>query len=635
LGASLAIAVVASTAVLGMAAPVASAQGGILPTAGNLVISAPSTVAPDQGFTFTVTLENSTGYTGTVDANVSGDGYLTSATSQSISSGQQVSFTAESEGSGSISISVSASNSLVVGTPSSDSAVVPIGGVTTNGSCADVSGYSFGISLPSTATAGSPVEANITACYNGTPSGYPGEVSLSSTDSAASFNPQTVAFDGSETAYSEVTFETNGEQYVTASGDDGGSGTSNLVDVGGVTTNGSCADVSGYSFGVSVPSSATVGQPTTVGLTSCDNGTLAPYYGNVNLTSSDPAATFDPSSVSFNGNESATAAVTFETSGTQYVYAAGTAGGNGTSNPVAVTGSTSVSIGLTRYGGSTRDQTAELISQAQWTAGSAQAVVLARNDDYPDALAGGPLAVKMGGPLLLTPTSGLTSSVQAEIQRVLPTGKTVYVLGGVDAISSNVVSQLEGLGYNVTRLGGNTRYGTAIQIAQALGDPTTVFLATGINYPDALSAGPAAALNDGTILLTDGSSESSDTAAYLAAHPGATVYAVGGPACSADPAATCLMGSDRYGTATALATHFFPNATVAGFATGLNYPDALTGGPFMAAKSGPIILVPTSGALPSEDTSYLSDQTGITTGYVFGGTAAVGSDVYSEIQSRE
>src|SRR5665213_796987 len=104
---------------------------------------------------------------------------------------------------------------------------------------------------------------------------------------------------------------------------------------------------------------------------------------------------------------------------------------------------------LTRVAGADRIATSVRISEIGFPNKlSATAVVLARADDFADELAGGPLAARFQGPLLLTPTSGLTDAVRLEIQRVLAVGHTVYLLGGTDAISANVGTSLQALGYN-------------------------------------------------------------------------------------------------------------------------------------------------------------------------------------------
>ena len=99
-------------------------------------------------------------------------------------------------------------------------------------------------------------------------------------------------------------------------------------------------------------------------------------------------------------------------------------GGSIVAAPVA--GAVTVPSNVHRIAGASRLATAIGVSQDQFpTTGSATAVVLARSDTFPDALAGGPLAAKVGGPLLLTPPSGLDPTVQAEIVRVAAAGSTV------------------------------------------------------------------------------------------------------------------------------------------------------------------------------------------------------------------
>jgi hypothetical protein len=272
---------------------------------------------------------------------------------------------------------------------------------------------------------------------------------------------------------------------------------------------------------------------------------------------------------------------------------------------------------------------------------SAQAVVLARSDFFSDALAGGPLAAKVGGPLLITPGASLSTSldprVQAEIQRVLAPGGTVYILGGDLALSSGIDTALQALGFVTQRIAGSDEYATAVDVAGQLGDPSTIFEATGLSFQDALSAVPAAVEKGGAILLTDGSTQAPETAAYLAAHPGDTRYAIGGPfaAYGADPGATPVYGQDLYETSAAVASTFFPTAKTFGAATGAEFPDALSGGAFMGAPAtkGPILLVEPSGPLPPSVDSYLtSNASTLVQGYLFGGPLAVGDDVLSELE---
>ena len=189
------------------------------------------------------------------------------------------------------------------------------------------------------------------------------------------------------------------------------------------------------------------------------------------------------------------------------------------------------------------------------------------------------------------------------------------------------------MGFTPSRLAGATRFATAVAIAGALGNPSTVLEATGFNFPDGLSAGAAAAVAGGAVLLTAGSAQAAETAAYLTAHPG-THYAVGGPAATADPAATAIVGGDRYATSILVAQRFFTAPALAGFASGTGFADALSGGASIASQGGPLVLVPSVGALPSGSLAYLQATSSITAGFLYGGTGAVGADVAGEITSE-
>jgi len=254
---------------------------------------------------------------------------------------------------------------------------------------------------------------------------------------------------------------------------------------------------------------------------------------------------------------------------------------------------------------------------------AAGAVVLARDDNYPDALAGAPLAAAKHAPLLLTDPSTLDPRVLAEIQRVLPPGGTVYLLGGTGALAQAITDSITAAGYQVTRFNGVDRYDTAIKIAGALGDPNTLFFTTGINFPDALSAGAAASSRNGALLLTNGTTLPAEDQAYVQAHPSDTQFAIGGPAAAALPKATGIVGADRYDTSVRVATTFFASVQALGLASGVNFPDALSGGATMAEGPGPLLLTDPH-LLSGPTQQYLQNNASNgPAGFLFGGPAAV------------
>lgn len=283
---------------------------------------------------------------------------------------------------------------------------------------------------------------------------------------------------------------------------------------------------------------------------------------------------------------------------------------------------------LQRISGKDRITSAVAVSRSSFSDGAAGAVVLARSDVFADALAAAPLAKAKSAPLLLSAGSTLEDAVMAEIRRVLPEGKAVWVLGGTSAISPGAVERLRSWGYVVERLAGRDRYDTAAIVAdRGLNRPGVVVETTGTDYPDALAAGAVATKLGGAVLLTDGSVQSRATADYLSSRRPMR-YAIGGPAAKADPGATAIAGIDRYETAVLAALEFFPTPAVVGLASGRGFADALAGSAHVAAAGGPLLLLPPSGSLPVS-VSILLRSIGTTppAAFLYGGTTAVGDDV--------
>ncbi|MDQ1495898.1 MAG: hypothetical protein QOG69_2381, partial [Actinomycetota bacterium] len=142
--------------------------------------------------------------------------------------------------------------------------------------------------------------------------------------------------------------------------------------------------------------------------------------------------------------------------------------------------------------------------------------------------------------------------------------------------------------------------------------------------------GSAAVAAGGVIVLTAGGHQSAATATFLANNPDLTRYAIGGPAAAADPSATKFVGADRYATAVLVAQAFFGTPDSVGLASGVSFPDALSGGSVVAMANGPILLVPNGGALPSTVSAYLTAaKASATDAWLFGGPSTVGADVFT------
>ena len=291
----------------------------------------------------------------------------------------------------------------------------------------------------------------------------------------------------------------------------------------------------------------------------------------------------------------------------------------------------STNANVKRIAGGDRYETAVKVSQDGWT--TADTVILARGDDYADALAGVPLAYQLGAPILLTHTNSTIPATTAEITRLK--AQRVILLGGPGAISDNVKRELERLGLTVERIEGRDRYETASCIADRMKKGAvfdTVFIAVGTNFADALAASSYAAMKGQPILLSETN--------YL---PQATKNAIedlgikntvvcGGPAVVSEsvfnqlPHPKRVYGNDRYLTALEMAKEFMPESTKHVYiSTGLNFPDAIAGGVLAAKNHSGLLLVQGNHAVPIQQVQDFYIDREFTGATIFGGTTVVSS----------
>lgn len=130
--------------------------------------------------------------------------------------------------------------------------------------------------------------------------------------------------------------------------------------------------------------------------------------------------------------------------------------------------------------------------------GKSQNVILATGHNFPDALAGVPLARQKNAPILLVDaTPELSSKAFSYIKEHVDKKGYVYILGGNVVIPETFVSALVELGFdqvNIHRLGGLDRYDTAVEVAKQLQhDGREFYIASGDTFSDALSASVVAA----------------------------------------------------------------------------------------------------------------------------------------------
>jgi len=131
-------------------------------------------------------------------------------------------------------------------------------------------------------------------------------------------------------------------------------------------------------------------------------------------------------------------------------------------------------------------------------------VVISSGEQYPDALSISSFAANKGWPILLSPHDALPQEMKNFLLKRKPS--MVYITGGVGVILDNVKSEISSLlpRASVERLTGQSRFDTNVIISETFApNPSTVYLATGYGYADALAGSVVAAKNGDPIIFID------------------------------------------------------------------------------------------------------------------------------------
>ncbi|MBW3618766.1 MAG: cell wall-binding repeat-containing protein [Actinobacteria bacterium] len=318
---------------------------------------------------------------------------------------------------------------------------------------------------------------------------------------------------------------------------------------------------------------------------------------------------------------------------------------------VSILDGAGVAPGIGRISGPSRVETSAAISKAFYA--TADTVVVATANAYPDALAGAPLAEKHAAPILLTTPERLHPAIRDEVKRLGAT--TALVLGGPAALSGQVDRDLRAAGVTtVRRLSGQNRFDTARVIAAEVGG-SAVYVVEGANadpkrgWPDAVAVSALAAAQQRPILLVERTRLPSETAAALNRLSPDRATIVGGPAAVNDDVRRAVdqragdvdrvAGRTRYETSRAVASR----AVVAGFdpgntffATGDDWPDSLSASPAVA-RTGGILLLVDSDRLddsPPAREWLVTHRDGLRSITLVGGPKAISSNVSKQIQSQ-
>jgi putative cell wall-binding protein len=223
----------------------------------------------------------------------------------------------------------------------------------------------------------------------------------------------------------------------------------------------------------------------------------------------------------------------------------------------------------------------------------------------------------------------------------LTLGLTAAGLGGTASATQTAT---------IEPLAGVDRYGTARALANETFDQaTTVFVASGVKFPDALASSALAGSAVGPILLVTPDGIPAATAQALTELGTENVVILGGTDAvsqdvqdqlAADYAVTRVAGNDRYETAVAIAQAIeardglgaFEGERAAFLAKGTGFADVLSTGAMAYYASVPVLLTQT--ATLNAATAAALDDLDIQKVIVAGGTDAISDAVVQAIEAK-
>ncbi|MDH6182310.1 putative cell wall-binding protein [Microbacteriaceae bacterium SG_E_30_P1] len=199
-------------------------------------------------------------------------------------------------------------------------------------------------------------------------------------------------------------------------------------------------------------------------------------------------------------------------------------------------------------------------------------------------------------------------------------------------------------GASSTRIAGANRYEASANMSRAgfAGGAPVAFVASGIDFPDALSAAPAAVHSGGPLLLTHPTTLSPAVDAELRRLAPARIVVTGGPVSVSEAVVTQLQsiapvtrlsGATRYEVSRAVVDDAFESAPLVYLATGKTYPDALTAGAAAGHLDAPVILVDGTASSIDPATLALLRSLGTSSIRIAGGSLSVSDGIRASLSS--
>ena len=170
-------------------------------------------------------------------------------------------------------------------------------------------------------------------------------------------------------------------------------------------------------------------------------------------------------------------------------------GGPNTVSAEVEAGLDQLGLSVERLSGDTRFDTAQVIADRLNEMTESNTAVLTNGLEFADALSIAPFAATEDMPIYLTRGGELEEDISAALAEY----DHVYVIGGPNAVSDEAFNALP---VNATRLAGDTRFTTNLSIFEHFGtESEELYVATGMNFADALTGSVLAAENNSGVAL--------------------------------------------------------------------------------------------------------------------------------------
>jgi len=296
-----------------------------------------------------------------------------------------------------------------------------------------------------------------------------------------------------------------------------------------------------------------------------------------------------------------------------------------------------------RVQGNTRFSTSAAVSSSATS--RCKTVILASGDSFTNSLVAPGLAGAYGSPVLLVQRNSIPAVTKNEIRRLKAT--RVIICGSTSAVSAKTFKLLRRMKLKVERIGGGTRYDTAVAVAKRIRKlnhgANRVFIVRGDKFAAGVAVSPLAYSSRSPILLTSTKKLSAATAAWLkTAHykSAVVVGTISGTALKGIRKRVRTVeswgGKGAYDTSLRVATHGVLGGGLSwqyvGIAQGKKFQDGLCGGVLAGKQHGVFLFTSPYSLDPGVANALAAHTADVRVCEIFGSRFAVADGVMSRVQ---